>query len=187
MSLEETLIAHGSPTLAGLKTASLFRITPEDGFCFGRQFKRWKRALASYGLGLVILQGCWKTKSYLLYLYRAQNLRNTLLDPENAAFLHAMGYAQLEDTRRCLNLLASRLACKGAFPHEIGVFLGYPLEDVKGFIRNKGQNYTCCGCWKSYGDPALAQQGFAQFRKCTEIYQQQYRLGVPFTRLIVTA
>lgn len=187
MLLEETLIAHASPTLAGLKTANLFRMTPEDGFCFGRQFKRWKRALASYGLGLVILQGCWSAKSYLLYLYRDQELRNTLLAPENADFLHSMGYTHLEDPRRCLDLLASRLEGKDDFPHEIGVFLGYPLEDVKGFISNKGQNYTCCGCWKSYGDPTLAQQGFKQFRKCTEIYLHQYRLGVPFTRLIVTA
>ena len=37
------------------------------------------------------------------------------------------------------------------FPHEIGVFLGYPLEDVVGFIRHRGKCFTCCGCWKSYG------------------------------------
>ena len=30
----------------------------------------------------------------------------------------------------------------------IGGFLGYPLEDVVGFIRHRGKCFTCCGCWK---------------------------------------
>ena len=38
------------------------------------------------------------------------------------------------------------------FPHEIGIFLGYPLADVAGFIRNKGRNCKCIGTWKVYGD-----------------------------------
>lgn len=185
MTLEETLITHGSPTLAGLKTANLFRIAPWEGF--GWQYRRWKEALAQRGLGLAILRSCWKTKSYLLYLYREKDLRETLLSPANAAFLRSMGYTRLDDPRHCLLLLARRLSGREDFPHEIGIFLGYPLEDVIGFIRNKGRNYTYCGCWKSYGDPDLARQGFDQFRKCTEIYQRQYRLGVPITRLIVPA
>ncbi len=43
--------------------------------------------------------------------------------------------------------------CQGDFPHEIDVFLGYPCEDVRGFIRHGGQGYKLCGYWKVYGDP----------------------------------
>ena len=42
-----------------------------------------------------------------------------------------------------------RYACymeeKGAFPHEIGLLLGYPVEDVLGFIRHQGKNYLYTG------------------------------------------
>ncbi len=35
-------------------------------------------------------------------------------------------------------------------PHEIGIFLGVPLEDVESFIKHKGKNYLICGYWKVY-------------------------------------
>ena len=35
-----------------------------------------------------------------------------------------------------------------SFPHELGLLLGYPVEDVLGFIRNEGRNYLYCGYWK---------------------------------------
>ncbi len=69
-----------------------------------------------------------------------------------------------------LRQLSRRLCCEADFPHEIGVFLGYPLYDVVGFIENQGRNFTCCGCWKAYGDPDAAQQHFAQLNKCTAVY-----------------
>ena len=81
--------------------------------------------------------------------------------------------------------LAGRLACDGAFPHEIGVFLGYPLGDVVGFIANRGQNFTCCGCWKSYSDPDAARRHFAQLNKCTAIYLRLFHSGRPILRLAV--
>ena len=36
------------------------------------------------------------------------------------------------------------------FPHEIGAFLEYPIEDVRGFLKNKGENYLYSGYWKVY-------------------------------------
>ncbi len=42
--------------------------------------------------------------------------------------------------RRLLDVLIERFHCSGEFPHEIGLFLGYPLHDVIGFIFNRGKN-----------------------------------------------
>ena len=80
-----------------------------------------------------------------------------------------------------------RFQTESAFPHEIGLFLGYPLEDVKGFIQNKGQGYACCGLWKSYGDPRAARRYFDRCRACTAAYKRRYAAGVPLERLIVAA
>ena len=86
-----------------------------------------------------------------------------------------------------LQQLSRRLCCEADFPHEIGVFLGYPLYDVVGFIENAGRNFTCCGCWKAYGDPSAAQRHFAQLNKCTAVYLRLFRSGTPIQRLAVAA
>ena len=56
----------------------------------------------------------------------------------------------------CLNLLRMRLECylqkEQLFPHEIGVFLGYPPEDVKAFIKQNGKGAVLCGYWKVYSN-----------------------------------
>ena len=31
----------------------------------------------------------------------------------------------------------------GEFPHEVGLFLSYPPEDVKGFIDHRANNFKC--------------------------------------------
>ncbi len=64
------------------------------------------------------------------------------------------------------------------------MFLGYPLEDVVGFIENHGRNYTCCGCWKAYGDPEAARRRFDQYRRCTAVWKERFRRGAAITQLI---
>jgi hypothetical protein len=58
---------------------------------------------------------------------------------------------------------------------------------VVGFIENSGRNFTCCGCWKAYGDPQAAQRHFAQLRKCTAVYLRLFHSGTPILRLAVAA
>ena len=86
-----------------------------------------------------------------------------------------------------LEQLSYRLRTQPEFPHEIGVFLGYPLRDVIGFIENHGRNFTCCGFWKSYGDPAEMQVCFACYRRCIQTYVAMFEQGIPIERLAVPA
>ena len=61
-------------------------------------------------------------------------------------------------------------------------------EDVyKRQIENRGKNFTCCGCWKSYGDPDAAQKHFDQLSKCTAVYLRLFHSGTPILRLAVAA
>ena len=99
-------------------------------------------------------------------------------------FLEESGYRTEEGCPGVLRQLSQRL-CRGTeFPHEIGVVLGYPLEDVVGFIRHRGRDFTCSGCWKCYGDPEAARRRFASYRRCTAYCLQQLRQGVAVTRMI---
>lgn len=187
MSLQAALIEHCSPTLAGLKPASLFRFRPAKGADFAAEFVSCRRQLEGRGLVLTLLKGCRRTEAYLVYLYRKEALESLLRQTEHQSFLWEMGYAPWGESRGCLRQLAARLCLEGEFPHEIGVFLGYPLDDVKGFIRHKGKNFTLCGCWKCYGDPREAQRQFRRFKACTNVYRRRFAAGATLGQLTVAA
>ena len=160
MTFEEALIEHCSPTLAGVKPASLFRFCPRDSALFARRFLALRQQFAARGLRLVILKGCRRTGSYLLYLYRERDLAEVLGRREHRDFLRAMGYTPWEAPGDCLRQLAARLCLEEEFPHEIGLFLGYPIEDVVGFIRYAGKGCKLSGLWKVYGDAEAASRLF---------------------------
>ena len=68
-------------------------------------------------------------------------------------------YTNTEDLQAIFETLTKRFK-ESNFPHEIGVFLGYPIQDVKGFIQNKGQDCLHCKFWKVYHDVEYAQAMF---------------------------
>ena len=123
----------------------------------------------------------------LIYVYRIRRLVRDLADPEIRQFLADCGYRDFS-VEGALAHLARRIMEKGGeFPHEIGLFLGYPLGDVKGFIKHRGQNCKCTGCWKVYCDEREARHQFCRFEKCRSIYCRLYREGRTLSRLTVAA
>ena len=187
MQFDQVLVEHGALTLAGLKPASLFRFLPGEGGNFVDPFLACRALLSSRGLELTILKGCRRRGEYLLCLSRRRDLEAVLALAEHRRFLLDMGYAPWKAVRDCLRQLAARLCLGEDFPHEVGLFLGYPLEDVKGFIANGGRNCTCCGCWKCYGDPEEARRRFARYRRCTALYRRRFAQGTALDQLIVAA
>lgn len=185
-SFESALAELCAPTLARVKPASLFRYQPAPGVDLARRVAHWDAALSELGVTVRALKTCPRTGAVLVYVYRPGWLGQILADPAVGAFLEQEGYRP-GDAEALLGQLSRRLCCREDFPHEIGVFLGYPLEDVVGFIRNRGRNYTYCGYWKAYGDPIRAQQCFARYKKCEEIYKRLFAGGTPLRRLTVAA
>jgi hypothetical protein len=104
-------------------------------------------------------------------------------NPEAAKILQERGYCPMMP-EQCLARLMERLKDADEFPHEIGLFLGYPPEDVEGFIQEpNGQKYT--GIWKVYGDVRSARRIFESYKKCTEVYCRQFFSGVSLEKLAV--
>jgi hypothetical protein len=175
-----------APTLARLKPGSLFRYRPQEGENIREVVRFWDTALAPRGVAVRILKTCEKTGAVLVYIHRPAWLAGILSDADTAAFLQHEGY-HTDSVESVLQQLSTRLCCQEDFPHEIGVFLGYPLSDVIGFIENHGKNYTYCGYWKSYGDPSKAQSCFAQYRKCEQVYKRLHDQGRSIWQLTVAA
>ena len=190
-NFETVMVEQCAPVLAGLKPAGLFRYETGDCADLARRMKNWNAQLNPKGLQVRVLKGYVRTHRYLVYVYRESKLCAVLADEKVQSFLRQEGYRLPEtgvpDVHGLLTQLSRRLCCSAEFPHEIGIFLGYPLHDVVGFIENRGQNFTCCGCWKAYGDPDAAQRHFDQLSKCTAVYLRLFHSGTPILRLAVAA
>ena len=179
---EEAVIVHGSPTLAGIKTGSLFRYPYETEEQMCKALRRWNVRFRKKGLRVIPL--LYREHKALLYLYRPARLCLDLQNETASRILDERGYCT-NSPERCIIRLMNRLQESEAFPHEIGLFLGYPAEDVQGFLEHRDRGVKCVGCWKVYGDEALAKRTFEQYRKCSEIYRRQWRNGTPIDRLTV--
>lgn len=177
----DVLVRYCAPTLAGIKVGNLVSYTFENIDDLKKDIESKNRLLNLKGLFFVILKV--SNKKALVYVYRKTQLEIVLKNLEHQKFLSENGYDNFE-LEKCLEILKSHLLNK-SFPHEIGVFLGYPLDDIKAFIENKGMNFKLVGCWKSYTNEEKAAKIFAKYKKCTKIYCEKYAEGFEITRLAV--
>lgn len=182
MVLEKGLVSHCAPTLASLKTGSLFNFFHETEESLKWQVEEWNRQLTPKGVCVTVLRR--GQRGSLIYVFRPKQLKRDLSRPCVAAFLARYGY---QDTavEPALERLCRRLEQEEGFPHEIGLFLGYPLEDVEGFIVNGGKNSKCTGCWKVYCNEEEALRRFTQFKKCAQVYQRLWEQGKSVEQLTV--
>lgn len=176
--LEELLVAHCAPTLAGIKTGSLFACGGGPGLA--EDLRGLGGRLMSRGVRVLPLRE--RGGRVLLYVYRPLMLDSDLNRPEARRILSSRGY-RTGDREQCLERLRGRLSGGGEFPHEIGLFLGYPPEDVSGFMG--GLRCKASGLWKVYGDAEAAGAVFARYRACTAICLDLLACGVPPEALAV--
>lgn len=178
------LVRNCAPTLAGLKVGSLFNAGGSKAEA-DRMILRWNALLGPKGVQVRCLRR--RRNRSLIYVYRPKALSARLSAQGVRRFLAHCGYPAeaAADSERLIAHLAARLASEAPFPHEIGLFLGYPLADVAGFVRHRGRRCKCAGCWKVYGDVACAQKRFQIYRSCARQFCKSYRSGFTVDRLTV--
>ena len=182
--LERAIVAHGAPTLAGLKLGSLFNVALAELSVLEEEMQLLNGELLPKAVALALLRT--GAPRALLYLYRTSTLFQELQREEVRAFLRQWGYQRFSP-EEALAHLRERVAAAGSFPHEIGVFLGYPLSDVQEFIRSAGRNCLLSGYWKVYSNADAAREIFARYRKCTDVYLRRFQDGFSLSRLTVCA
>lgn len=156
---EKELARHCSPALAGIKPANIVTFPVEEGACregLRRLVHDYDRRLREGGVAFRILFEC--PRRVLVMVYRPLLLERCLGRPAVWELLMANGY-EAGRSGQLVEQLGLRIRKSGdqGFPHEIGVFLGYPLEDVVGFIQNKGKDFLYAGNWKVYSDVGRAK------------------------------
>lgn len=172
-SFHQFFIRYCAPTMASLKCANMMSC-PNTEECRA-ELESIDSELESKGIKVRIMFE--NEKRMLVLVYRPSLLAKRMKEDEIREFLGEYGYEDFS-VEEALNRLEGRIASdKSQFPHEIGVFLGYPLEDIKGFILNDGKNGLCCGEWKVYHEPEQARKVFANLKKCRDIYLSLFTAG----------
>ena len=181
--MEELVISHCSPTMAGMKTGSLFTCPAEERDVLTENIRQLNGRLVPCGIRMLPVKymGC----RALIYMYRPEKLDDDLKDKSAKEILEKKHYP-VDNTDRCVVELVRRLNMEKTFPHEIGLFLGYPPKDVAAFMKSSSEGVKYVGTWKVYSDVEAAKMKFSQYRECTRAYCEAFRRERMFDRLIVS-
>lgn len=181
---ESLVVRYCAPTLAGIKTGNLFNCAYKSVSDFYRRLERIQTKLESKGIKIFPLR--FSNNRVLIYVYRSNRLEADLKDKMALEILSSYGYStDYVDINEFLIRLKTRINEASSFPHEIGLFLGYPPIDVNGFIINGGKGSKCTGCWKVYGDEKRAIELFHKYKECTRCYGEKWLQGKSINDLAV--
>jgi len=146
------LVFGSAEVLAGVKPANLVRISNRTVACGRNMYELW-HALGSELMQeshLEVMPLVESTNSTLLLLYDPALLSRRLSSRGVATFLLSLGYSSLDSAEKVLVQLCARF-CGTDLPHEIGIFLGYPLKDVTAFMGRTNLPVSSQRLWKIYG------------------------------------
>ncbi len=181
---EEVIVRYSSPTLAGIKSGSLFSQKYEDKDTLISEIRNLNKSLSNKGV--IVLPLRFMNNTATIFIYRPSLLKECMNDTLAQKILLNCGYdyKDFNSQGRSISRLAARI--KGnQFPHEIGIFLGYPPKDVEGFIDNNAANYKMSGLWKVYDDVNNASRLMNSYRKCTDNYLKRFNSGYQLDTLTV--
>ena len=123
----------------------------------------------------------------MVMAWRPELVCSVLADDECRALLLFAGVdvGSTGDAMRCMaRRLRAYFRGRAPFPHELGVLLGYPACDVRGFMSDGGRGAIACGRWKVYGDPVAAKKRFAELDRRESVVRERFCVGCPVSALI---
>ncbi|HOO27658.1 MAG TPA: DUF3793 family protein [Lachnospiraceae bacterium] len=167
-----------APLISGLKISNLLVIRPE-------KLDEVKQILRNTDISYSVLSNTEEKAVILLY---KQELLAAYLSMERVKkLLLRMGYrADTLDTILPVFCIRYRkyVREKREFPHELGILLGYPIEDVEGFIDHNGRDFLFSGYWKVYENMPAKERLFQRFEHVKETMLQMIFCGMSIVDII---
>lgn len=105
-----------------------------------------------------------KENRIIIIFYNMEAIEELLKDKRNIKFLSSLGHDMSTTGEDYLNFFCDQLK-NNKLPHEIGLFFGYPLKDVIGFMGHPCLTCTKVNGWKVFGDPKLSDIKYEEFKK----------------------
>ncbi len=175
----QDLICLNAPVFTGLKASAIINVAKDEYFAL--------RDLSS-DAGIRIFP-LYYDKRISILIYREEKFKELFLTPALRQALSEIDsvYSQLGDESILFYFRRRFRAYKEhriPFPHEVGIFLGYPLSDVKSYIENDGKNPLLIGYWKVYHNPSSALKIFQAYDVCIQSFQLLLSHGVPISNVL---
>jgi hypothetical protein len=163
-----------APTLIDHKPSTIITLAGDGRNCcklweiYRDDFKR------EYGIEYYELKQC--EKSVTIIFYYQEILSSVIYEKENISFLKHFGYREDVSLKENMVLLKKRF--QNVCPHEVGIFLGIPLEDVITFIECPNKECLLCGYWKAYNNVESARQKFYRYDRARNNVIQAVLKGI---------
>ncbi|WP_143317387.1 DUF3793 family protein [Clostridium sp. HBUAS56017] len=163
--IENFLLFNISQVVAGIKPASTvtFKKSGDNTYSkwvsYGREFVR--------NIDLQFVELRESEDAIIVMLYNKESLGKYIFEEEHKKFLMKLGYTSKEDISIYIQTLKERYDLYHC-PHELGLFLGIPIKDVKDFMECTKKKCLICGYWKVYNDCNRAKEIFSQYDKVKE-------------------
>ena len=155
------LIYHLAATMTGIKPITIMRFkTPQPRLkecadC-GRQWQEIRKHFqGQQTLGMRLLDRNRGGERMLFYHHEA--CRRLLIMPRIKTFLEEQGFGYgtetIDNPKRLIDYCLKEYRQKGSLPVAMGLFMGIPLKDVKGFIKADKEDRIMTAGWQIYGQP----------------------------------
>ncbi|MFL0246241.1 DUF3793 family protein [Candidatus Clostridium stratigraminis] len=157
--LFSTIICSAAPTLAKEKVSSLLNFSNNN-----HNLQNTWKAYKGYIKDILNIDFCELKKGQentIVLFYNKEKLETVIKDKRNSEFLTKFGYCKELSIEQCFSHLSTRF--KSTFPHEIGIFLGYPVKDVAFFIEHPNKRCKMVGYWKVYDNVEEAKEIFHKY------------------------
>lgn len=158
--IENFLLLNISQVLSGIKPASTISLTKNGNNIYDKWIRYGIDFIKSTGLEFVELRE--NKGSVILLIYNRETLEKNIFREEEKRFLKNLGYEENQNLQSYINKLKERYELYHC-PHELGLFLGIPIKDVKDFMNCTEKKCLLCGYWKVYNDSNEAKHIFSMY------------------------
>lgn len=163
--IEKFLIYNASLVISGVKPSATITLKKNNENLYDKWIKYGIDFLRNIDIQYVNLREC--SNALIILIYNKKELENYIFNKENRSFLMKLGYPKEDNLYDYLDILKRRYK-EFNCPHELGIFLGFPLNDVSDFMNCREKKCLSCGYWLVYNDLKQAQETFSKYDKVKE-------------------
>lgn len=181
--IEDYIAEHiclNAPVITGLKPSAIITVTKAEKQILEDLFSGTKICMISLHSG----------RKESILLYQKEKLEELLERKSVQGFLQSLGMGYENFTLQAVldqfTKRFSRYKEKMAdFPHEVGVFLGYPLRDVKIYMKNPLAKAKLTGYWKVFTEVESAVACFQAYDMCIQSFTLMLKSGLSCRDLVM--
>lgn len=176
---ERTLAFHCAPALFGIKASNLINVSLKD---FPNLHEEIEKLNKSFNPRICFRILHESKKKALILVYQEYKLSRALFNDRSYEYLKEYNYPKERKLDLYLNYLSNKIN-GDSFPHEIGVFLGYDLDDIREY-QNGNKNCLLVGYWKVFSQKEKKMRIFEQYTKCKNIVSSLLNKGYRLEAII---